>query len=203
MDCYSEYREEPQGCRPIIGVAIILAIVFAICCAFAGCKTVKTVEKVNWHDSTRYHDVYDTTHVTVTDTLHYEEHSTTTTENGTEITFGQGGGTYNSKTGEATNVTGVKENSKTNEQKSIIANLTHKVDSLSARNEKLEEQVQSYESEKQEEKIAKRSGYDRFCSWWFWITAILLLLKVACWVMEKIPATAPYVAVIRKFIPFL
>ena len=48
-----------------------------------------------------------------------------------------------------------------------------------------------------------RTGYDRFCSWWFWITAILLLLKLACWVMERIPATAPYILIARKFVPFL
>jgi hypothetical protein len=31
----------------------------------------------------------------------------------------------------------------------------------------------------------------------------LLLLKLAAWVMEKIPATAPYILIARKFVPFL
>lgn len=54
-----------------------------------------------------------------------------------------------------------------------------------------------------EKPVPYRSGYTRFTSWFFWITAILLLLKLSCWVMEKIPTTAPYVLIARKFVPFL
>lgn len=46
-------------------------------------------------------------------------------------------------------------------------------------------------------------GFYKFTMWAFWIAVVLLLIKVAAWVMEKIPATAPYIALIRKFIPFL
>lgn len=51
--------------------------------------------------------------------------------------------------------------------------------------------------------VPYRSGYTRFTSWFFWIVVILLLLKLAAWVMEKFPATAPYVMIARKFVPFL
>ena len=46
-------------------------------------------------------------------------------------------------------------------------------------------------------------GFYRFTMWLFWIVVVLLLMKLAVWIMEKIPATAPYIAIIRKFIPFL
>lgn len=49
----------------------------------------------------------------------------------------------------------------------------------------------------------ERSGYDRFCSWFFWITAILLLLVIAYYVCDKIPATKPYTAIIRGLFKWL
>ena len=204
-DPYDEYREPPQGCGTAIagGVAII-ALIVLVCISMCSCASTKTIEKVNYRDSLITKTVYDTVRVTVTDTIHYEQHSSKETENGTEITFGQGGGTYNAKTGEATNVTGVKESSKIREQDDIIQKQKTQIDLYSARCDSLSSAVSNYASELETERtVPKRSGYDRFCSWWFWITAILFLIKIAAWVMEKIPMTAPYVMIARKFIPFL
>lgn len=204
MDIYDHYREQPRGCRPFVVVCIIAAIVFVVVCA-TGCRTVKTetVTKINWKDSTDIHVVNDTNRVTVIDTVKVEVHSTKTTENGTQIQFGAGGGTYNSKTGEATNVIGVTESSKSTENKDSIANLKHQLEAYQAKCDSLAHQMYNYSSELYEKKESGRSGWDRFCTWWFLITAVLLLAKVACWVMEKIPTTAPYIATLRKFIPFL
>lgn len=185
--------------RVIIGLLLLLAAFVLF-----GCKSVKVIEKVNYRDSTIVHYVTDTTHIEVTDTTHVEVHHVVVTESGTIINFGQGGGTYNSKTGEATNVTGVQEHSSTTEQEDIIADLRTQLEVYKVTNDSLSQQITNYASElEQEREKPKRSGYDRFCSWWFVITALLILLKLALWICEKIPTTAPYAILIRKFVPFL
>lgn len=182
---------------------IQLALLTAVLMALMSCKTVKVVEKVNYSDSTVFHHIYDTTHITINDTVHIEVHSQVTDSNSLVINFGAGGGTYNAKTGEATNVLYVHQVDTHKEQRDSIADLKHQLEIAQAREDSLSQQLTEYEYQLEEEKKNARSGYDKFCSRWFWITLILLLIKLAAWVMEKIPVTAPYVAIVRKFIPFL
>ena len=181
-------------------IALLLWVLFGMC----SCASTKNMEKTEYNDSTRTHIVYDTITVTITDTVRVEVHSKKETEDGTEINFGQGGGTYNSKTGEATNVASVKQSSKSTETEDLIREQKTQIDAFRATTDSLTAQVEHYASEiAKERQMPKRSCYDRFCSWWFWITAILLLIKIAAWVMEKFPATAPYIIIARKFVPFL
>lgn len=205
---FNEYIQaeypEGNGCGWVIIKCIVTVIIGIVLFSLVSCRSVQIKEKVEYRDSTIVHHVTDTTRVTVNDTTHIEVHHVVTTEQGTTITFGQGGGTYNSKTGEATNVTGVQEHSSTTEQEDIIADLRTQLEVYKVTNDSLLQQITNYASElEQEREKPKRSGYDRFCSWWFVITAILLLLKLAVWVCEKIPTTAPYAVMIRKFVPFL
>lgn len=199
-----QYRD-PDGCRNMffaILVGIVVTVILCLVCP--SCASTKNVEKAEVVENNTTLVTDETTTVEQTDTSHTEEHSTTTTESGTEITFGQGGGTYNSKTGEATNVTSVRENATSHEQSDKIEDLSSRIAILQHSNDSLSSQVATYQSElTQERKVPKRTGYDRFCSWWFWITAILLLVKIAAWIMEKYPATAPWVAIVRKFVPVL
>ena len=181
-------------------IALLLWVLFGMC----SCASTKNMEKTEYNDSTRTHIVYDTITVTITDTVRVEVHSKKETEDGTEINFGQGGGTYNSKTGEATNVASVKQSSKSTETEDLIREQKTQIDAFRATTDSLTAQVEHYASEvAKERQMPKRSGYDRFCSLWFWITAILLLIKIAAWVMEKFPTTAPYILIARKFVPFL
>lgn len=182
-----------------IGAALILWL----CLHLVGCKSVQVSEKVNVRDSMaiRYQD---STRWNIRDSLHIIEHHVTVKDStGLTIQFGQGGGTYNAKTGEATNVAGVHQTDTHHEQRdstahyrNLAADYAHTADSIANRYNALQTEY---------EKVSKqtRTSYDRFCSWWFWITAILLLLKLAAWIMEKIPTTYPYIAMIRKFVPFL
>ena len=179
------------------------ALIMWLCLTLVGCKTVQVSEKVNVRDlvAIRYQD---STRWNIRDSVHIIEHHVTIKDStGLTIQFGQGGGTYNAKTGEATNVAGVHQPDTHHEQRdstahyrNLAAEYKHSSDSIANRYNTLQTEY---------EKVSKqtRTGYDRFCSWWFWITAILLLLKLAAWVMEKIPATAPYVLIARKFVPFL
>lgn len=196
-------QQDDSGCRDtFIGYVIGIVIVF-ILCILTSCASTHRVEKVNIRDSVVYNyrdsiiwhhrDSVNliTQYVQLNDSSHLF------------IQFGQGGGTYNAKTGEATNVAGVQQTDTHHEQRDSTdfyraraSDYQHTIDSLSNQMTTLQSNYERLEKN-------TRSGYDRFCSWWFWITAILLLLKVACWVCEKIPVTAPYAILARKFVPFL
>lgn len=121
-------------------IACIIAFIFA--CIFTGCKTPAAVStQTDVQDSTRieYRIVHDT--IIQHDTVYINEKTVkdSETESETTIHFGDGGGTYNSKTGDATNVTGVgtKESKREKEQKEHIermasenTQLRHSLDSL-------------------------------------------------------------------------
>lgn len=197
------YRD-PQGCLHTM-IATIIAVVLTVilCLCFPSCKSVQVSEKVSVRDSVaiRYQD---SIRWHVRDSVHIVEHHVTIKDStGLTIHFGEGGGTYNAKTGEATNVAGVHQTDTHHEQRdstahyrNLAADYAHTADSIANRYNALQTEYA---------KVSKqtRTGYDRFCSWWFWITALLLVIKIAAWVMERIPSTAPYIIIARKFIPFL
>lgn len=199
-----EYRET-SGCFYGFWIMVgAVALTLVLCLLFPSCKTPGSLsEKVNirdsvairWHDSIRWH-IRDSVNI-------IEHHVTVRDSSGLFIQFAQGGGTYNAKTGEATNVAGVQQSDTHHEQRdsanhyrALASEYMQKADSLS-------NCLSDYKSERAELRQKSRTGYDRFCSWWFWITAILLLIKVAAWIMEKNPTTAPYIFLIRKYVPFL
>lgn len=204
MDRKVEYRDT-SGCFYGFWIMVgAIALTLALCLLFPSCKTpgsltenvhIRDSVAIRWQDSIRWH-IRDSVNI-------IEHHVTVRDSSGLFIQFAQGGGTYNSKTGEATNVAGVQQSDthheqrdSTNHYRALASDYKHSADSIADR-------YNTLQSEYRKVVEKSRTGYDRFCSWWFWITAILLLAKVACWVMEKIPATAPYIIVARKFIPFL
>lgn len=179
-------------------------LILWLCLHLVGCKTVGTVsENVNIRDSVVY-NYRDSVAIHWIDSIRFVgSHTVKDDSTNLVISFGNGGGTYNAKTGEATNVTGVQQTDTHHEQKDSTAFYRSQYRDEMAKTDSLTQQVSDYQYQLQEERKRARSGYDRFCSWWFWITAILLLVKIAAWVMEKFPATATYIIIARKFIPFL
>ena len=181
----------------------LIAAVLAAFLSLSGCKTVQVHEQVNQRDSTVI-NYKDSTIWHHRDSVHLIEHHVTLQDSSQlNIQFGPGGGTYNAHTGEATNVAAVQHTDTHHEKRdssayyrSMAENYQHTADSLSSQLTTLQQDYERVEKK-------ARTGYDRFCSTWFWITAILILIKVAAWVMEKFPATAPYIIIARKFIPFL
>lgn len=172
-----------KGCIAIL----IAALCLAFACAATSCKSVKTEVKYNYRDSIITHYLFDTIHITITDTIHVEASSENESESETEIQFGEGGGTWNAQTGEATNVASVKQSNKEKELQKLNVTYKHiadsasaKCDSLFAANRDLQEQINHQENTKD---ITPRSGWDRFCTWWTigsWVV-LLLLLVYACW----------------------
>lgn len=193
--------EFPHGC---LAYLIAIAVTVLLCLLFPSCASSRSMEKYSGQDSTIYHHIYDTTRIVVAVTQSVQTHNSTHTVSGKQINFAEGGGTYNEQTGEATNVASVISNTETSSDTDSIAQYRAELDAMQARNDSLSEVCKTYASQLETERsVPKRSGYDRFCSRWFWITAILLLIKLAAWIMEKFPATAPYIIIARRFIPFL
>lgn len=208
----SKYIVDPEGRRDgCLGNLIrygfggaLVALLVWMACSLTGCASTKHVETVNTRDSIVY-KVRDSVAIHWIDSIRYVgQHTVKDDSTNLVIQFGQGGGTYNAKTGEATNVSNVQQTDTHHERKDSTAFYKSRYEAISAVSDSLQQQISDYSSSLEKERqMPKRSGWDRFCTWWFLITALLLLIKIAAWVMEKFPATAPYIIIARKFIPFL
>lgn len=183
-----EERDELRNLHRKGCIAILIAALFlALACAATSCKSLQSETKYNYRDSTITHIVYDTIRVTITDTLHVTQSNESYRDNEKEIQFGEGGGTYNAQTGDATNVTRVNIKSTEKELQQMVLDYKHIADSLSATNESLRHALAEAHGEEHVQQntkdITPRSGWDRFCTWWTvgsWVV-LLLLLVYACW----------------------
>lgn len=166
---------------------LIWAIALIIIVMLVGCKSVQSQTQVNYKDTTIVHKIIDTTRIYITDTIHVEASSGSESESQTVIQFGEGGGTYNAITGQATNVANVQQASKDKEyqqtirdQKTTIDQRDATIDSLYRANSELHEQIELQQNTKD---ITPRSGWDNFTTWWFIgsVIVLLLLLAYAVW----------------------
>lgn len=169
---------------------LCISIFFAALLLFGSCKSVQVIEKVNYRDSVIFHHKYDTTRITITDTLHVTASSESERESDTDIVFGAGGGTYNTQTGEATNVVGVKQSKKEKELQQLVINQKTTIDTMSATIDEQKEQITQLEKELEEKQNTddikpKRSGWDKFCTWYTIISWIILILCIAWWAFKK------------------
>lgn len=121
-------------------------------------------------------------------TLHDDRESGKTSENFLHITFGEGGGTYNAKTGEANNVTSVKENSKTDEK--IIERKDSVINSLTAIVEAQSDSISNLRQQndvKTEKKVEDSAG-----KWIVIVIAIYIFGFFTPFVLKRIPQTKPF-----------
>lgn len=187
-----------SGCSRFLWAIILGVGLVVVLASMVSCRSVSVVEKINWKDSTVLHHHHDTTHFTFVDTMRVEHHVQVVDSSHLHIQFGPGGGTYNAKTGEATNVAGVTETNVHRELRDSIADLSRRLEIARAVNDSLQQSVSDYKSELAKQRaVPKQTGYNRFCSWWFWITALLLAALFALWICDKIPACKPWTTVIK------
>ena len=180
-----------NGFRDEIMFLLSIAFIAFLLMLFSGCKTIKTertdLSTIAKNDSVRKEikhvtdTVYQTIYVTQKDSTTSEK------ESSTEIVFGNGGGTWNAQTGEATNVHSVKTSD-------TERNLRLKMSSLESQLTDLHKELQSKSdsiaklnqqnnvSEKHEEKA--RSG-------WYWWLIVGFSLGVGVVVaLKKVPFTS-------------
>jgi predicted RND superfamily exporter protein len=169
---------------------IICGVAVAILMLCSGCKTSKTTinDKSEINETT---NIVEDVRSDSTSTNQTKEETTKTSEKETinektELTFGEGGGTYNANTGEFTNVVGAKIDSEKDKQKEesktkneetnqTKSEFTSKTDSTTQVNNKLD-----VESEVEE-------TYQMDWYWFMIIGALLMLIAIV--VLRKYPAT--------------
>lgn len=168
---------------------LIFSLFFVICILLGSCKSIKTDVQYQYRDSVITHHVIDTTHVQGYDTTHIEQSQETYKDNELEIQFGEGGGTYNAQTGEATNVNNVKQKSQVKELQNTVTSQAITIDCMSATIDSLRQALNEVQGEEHHDEntkdITPRSGWDKFCTWWTVGSWILLILLAAWWAFKK------------------
>lgn len=191
--------------QQIIQTIVAALLVALLMWMVQSCRTPKETldHQLNIKDSTVYHHVYDTTHVTVIDSMSYNASEETESKNQTTINFAEGGGTYNAATGEATNVATISQQSSSKGKSDTNILYTSRIDSLQSRCDSLTQVALSLQ-QSQHQKIEppdepKRSGWDRFCTWWVIISWVIILVLLLWWVADYIPVLKPYKQIIKTF----
>ena len=181
---------------------IAACIAVALFLAMVGCKTVDETVQVRYIDSTRYHTVYDTTHVTIVESVRIEVSTEADDKSETTIVFTEQGGTYSNEGGvvSATNVQSVSTTEQHTERQDSIAYYAHRADVLQMKLDSLTELAQDYRGDMHREEEPTRNGLDRFTTWWFIGSAALLLLLLLWWVADYIPVLSKYKTIIKTFI---
>lgn len=176
-----------NGRDTIIIVGIIVAILL-LCC---GCKTTKTTinDKSEINENT---NVVEDVKSDSTSTNQTKEETTTTkeketTKDKTELTFGEGGGTYNANTGEFTNVVGAKIDSEKEKLKSEIKTLYEQYNQIKNEFEAYKDSVNQANNKLDiESEVEETYQMD-----WYWFMIIgALLMLIAIVVLRKIPQTS-------------
>ena len=170
---------------------IIVGLLVVVTLLLCGCKTTKTTinDKSEINENT---NVVEDVKRDSTSTNQTKEETTTTneketTKDKTELTFGEGGGTYNANTGEFTNVVGAKIDSEK--------------EKLKAENKTLNEQYNQTKNEFEAYKDSVNQANNKLdidseveetyqMDWYWWLAIGALLMLVAIVVLRKIPQTS-------------
>ena len=171
--------------------ALALALCGFLLVLFSGCKTVRTertdLSSIDKRDSVRKEithvtdTVYKTVYVTQKDSTANEK------ENTTEITFGNGGGTWNAQTGEATNVQRVKTSET---EKNLRLQLSNLESVLSNVRKELSEKADSISALKQQNNVSEKHEEKARSSWYWWLIVGFTLGVGVVVVLKKLPATS-------------
>ena len=173
----------------LFGIAISISALLLV--AFSGCKTIETthtdLSTTERKDSTnkeiivKTDTVYQTTYVQVKDSSENEKQSST------EIVFGDGGGTWNAQTGEATNVQSVKTNETEKNLRLQVSNLESQLNGL---HKELQSKNDSITKLKQKNNIVEKYKEKPKNNWYLWFVIGFVLGIGVVIALKKIPATS-------------
>jgi len=154
-----------------------------VCCT--GCKTIQTQERIVYRDSTTVRVVHDTIRELVHDTTHIAVQHSIRTDEGTVIEFANGGGSYNSKTGEANNVQRVQEQKQTEQNTDMQIGWQHVAELSQTKADSLQ---RSFTDLQKENETLKQSTaptkWHRFLVWWFWLSLSAIIAAIAWWLFK-------------------
>lgn len=174
-----------------VSTIVICGLVVAVLMLFCGCKTTKTTinDKSEINENT---NVVEDVKRDSTSTNQTKEEATTTkeketTKDKTELTFGEGGGTYNANTGEFTNVVGAKIDSEKEKLKAENKTLNEKYNQTKNEFEAYKDSVNQANNKLDIESEVEET-YQMDWYWWLAIGALLMLIAIV--VLRKIPATS-------------
>jgi hypothetical protein len=180
-----------------ISFAIIIGIaLFIIASIVTGCRAQKSITEthVEQNDSasksvSMQHDT-----IIIHDTVYVNEKTIKDTQTNTNKTihFGEGGGTYNEKTGDATNVSGVdiEESKVEHELRERIEQLTHENTTIRNRADSLQTIVNNYSSDAKEDvEPVTMNGWERF----------MYVSGIVAWCVIVILIIIGVVKLLRKF----
>ena len=169
---------------------VICGLVVAVIILCSGCKTTKTTinDKSEIRDSTAVKTELwqDSTIINKEDQTTEIRNDKEITKDNTTITFGQGGGTYNTTTGEATNVVGVTSNKESERLRNELNKTQSKLQETQTKLQSVLDSIanidRSMDIESEVEETYQVSWY------WFMIIGALLML-IAIVVLRKYHAT--------------
>lgn len=173
----------------LFGIAISVCALLLV--AFSGCKTIETsktdLSTTDRQDSVRTEikhvtdTIYQTIYVTQKDSSANEKESTT------EITFGNGGGTWNAQTGEATNVHSVKTNESEKNLRLQVSNLESQLTDL---HKELQSKNDSISKLNQQNNIVEKYKEKPKNNWYLWLVIGFGLGVGVVILLKKLPTTS-------------
>lgn len=173
----------------LFGIAISVCVLLLV--AFSGCKTIETsktdLSTTDKKDSVRTEiryvtdTIYQTTYVQVKDSSENEKQSST------EITFGNGGGTWNATTGEATNVSSVKTSESEKNLRLQVSNLESQLTDL---HKELQEKSDSISKLNQQNNVVEKYKEKPRNNWYWWLVIGFGLGVGVVILLKKLPTTS-------------
>lgn len=181
--------------RNNLGDDILFGIAISVCAlllvAFSGCKTIESnktdLSTTDRKDSVRTEiryvtdTIYQTTYVQVKDSSENEKQSST------EIVFGDGGGTWNATTGEATNVSSVKTNETEKNLRLQVSNLESELTDL---HKELQSKNDSISKLNQQNNVVEKYKEKPKNNWYWWLVIGFGLGAGVVIALKKVPATS-------------
>lgn len=172
---------------------LVLFVVAAIAFSYmmTSCKTIETTlndtSKTDKTDSLKKEIVVKTDTIYKTTVVEKKDSSTNEKQSSTEIVFGNGGGTWNANTGEATNVQSVKTSEKEKNLRIKVEDMEVKITEL---HKELKAKSDSITQLKQQNNVQTTHKEKPKNNWYWWFLVGFGLGVGAIIALKKIPATS-------------
>ena len=172
-------------------VAVFILAAIAISYIMTSCKTIETTlndtSKTDKTDSLKKEIVVKTDTIYQTIVVEKKDSSTNEKKSSTEIVFGNGGGTWNAQTGEATNVQSVKTSETEKNLRLQVSNLESQLTDL---HKELQMKNDSISKLNQQNNIVEKYKEKPKNNWYWWLVIGFGLGLGVVIALKKIPATS-------------